>query len=286
MIRKGYLRAYLGIGSVLGLLGLAGLVAGLWHGLGPDLLLLLGLCLLVLLMFLALVAYGLHSNPGAAPPEPAGSGAVTALLSVIWLLVPVAAAAMAVQVWREIRGPYGFQYRADFGWVRHVAPDRSFELRHPSDWKVLTPAEAAALPGRSLLPTAALRLVIGNPDDWRQNINIQLSPAPSRDGKAVRVDKDLLLGLAKQLRTQVRQADPTARVVDDGVEEVDGRLSLTSIMSREVQGQRLRQSGTVFVANDQLVTITATAPEPIFRGLNRHRFEKIVESFRAPAAAP
>ena len=236
-------------------------------------------------LFLALNVIGFgRQRVRVDPAKPETLGAIV-LGYCLLLVVPVTALGISGLAWYELRGPNSYQYRRDFSFVRYAAPDGSFELQYPADWKTLLPSEAAAETQSALVPTAAARLFVGNPGDWSQNVNIQIAAAPYRDGQMFGDDEDELATLLRQFREVARQMDRTVRIASDGIEESGGIYRMRIVVSRESQGVRVGQSSVMFIMNGRLVTITATAPQRFFRGLSVHRFEKILDSFRMPAAS-
>ncbi len=117
-------------------------------------------------------------------------------------------------------------------------------------------------------------LVVANPDNWNQNVNIQISPAPGHDFVSTKEFEHLSLALSEEMsRTLSGYKKLTHRLIE--VAEVPAlEMNFTS----HAWDTKQRQRSVFFVKNEKLYTITCTAHDEEFLNADALAFQFIVDT--------
>ena len=119
-------------------------------------------------------------------------------------------------------------------------------------------------------------LVIANPDNWGQNLTIQIHDLPGQGP----ISRQELESLFPGLRDEMGRRLEAFKEVSHRVVDVAGVPALEFDCSSLAWGKRQRQRSVVFVKHQRLFTITCTAIESDFNDADIKSFRPIVDTFK------
>ncbi len=147
-------------------------------------------------------------------------------------------------------------------------------FRYPNDWIVLTPDEfKLRTKGKSAF-TQGCVLVVSNPDNWCQNVNIMISTVPNHNF----VPPDELNEMAKALSQNMAKMLTDYRDLPHRIVEVAGVPAMEINYSFFAWNNKQRQRSVLFVKNEKLYAITCTALDKDYRDADAQAFQFIVNS--------
>jgi len=163
----------------------------------------------------------------------------------------------------------------------YTIQQRGLSLRYPGDWLVMTPAELLKRANGNTIVTPECVLVIANPDNWNQNLTIQIKDVPGYNSPAPQELESFAGTINQQMGKEL-----------DGFKEVSHRImnvanvpALVFDSSSLAWGQRQRQRSVLLVKQQRLYTITCTAIESEFADAETKSFQPIIDTLEIDGAS-
>jgi tetratricopeptide (TPR) repeat protein len=190
---------------------------------------------------------------------------------------------------REPTGPYADDARAELRRLeaKAVSTTRTLKtytlpdltLRYPDDWVAMKPEEVAQRAKGNMVLTPECVLVIANPDNWGQNVNVQITDVPGSES----VSREQLKSfgesaqgnMAKQL---TGMTDFSYRIIT-----VAGIPSLELNFSSVAWGKKQRQRSVMFVTRAKLYNVTFTSADSDFADADAKAFRSMLNTHDNPA---
>lgn len=164
----------------------------------------------------------------------------------------------------------------------YALQDQGLSLRYPSDWLAMTPQEVLKRARGNQLLTPACVLVVANPDNWDENLTIQITRVPGQGPVSRQYLESLVPGVRQEMAGRLQDFQEVSHAVID----VAGVPALRFDCSSSAWGKRQRQRSIVFVKQEKIFTITCTAIEGDFNDADTKSFQPIVETLQIPARQP
>ncbi len=152
-------------------------------------------------------------------------------------------------------------------------------LRYPDDWLVMTPEEVTNRAAGNMFLTADCVLVVANPDNWGQNVNIQITDAPGYDSLSPESLKSFAQGMPREMGKEMQGF----RELSHRIIEVDGVPALEFNCSSLAWDKRQRQRVVAFVKHEKLYIVTCTALEGEFSDAEAKAFQFIIDTLDTTA---
>ncbi len=149
---------------------------------------------------------------------------------------------------------------------------RGVSLRYPDDWLVMTPDDVLKRARGNILVTPECVLVIANPDNWGQNLTIQIHEVPGQGPVSRQELETLVPGVRDEMARRLEEfKEVSHRIID-----VAGVPALEFDCTSSAWGKRQRQRSVAFVKSQRLFTITCTAIEGEFADAEAKAFQPVI----------
>jgi hypothetical protein len=158
----------------------------------------------------------------------------------------------------------------------YTLQEQGLSLRYPNDWLAMTPQEVLKRARGNNLLTPACVLVIANPDNWDENLTIQITQVPGQGP----VSREYLESLVPGVRQQMAGTLQDFQEVSHAVVDVAGVPALQFDCSSSAWGKRQRQRSIIFVKQEKIFTITCTAIEGDFGNADTKCFSPTVKTLK------
>jgi tetratricopeptide (TPR) repeat protein len=159
---------------------------------------------------------------------------------------------------------------------------QGFSLRYPDDWLALTPEEVQKRVRGNMVLTPACVLVVANPDNWGQNLTIQISDAAGTDSLSPETLESFVPGLREHLEQQLDDFKEVSHKIIEVAEVPALEFDCTSIG----WGKRQRQRSVAFVKQQRMFTITCTAADSEFTDADTRGFQFIIDTLKIEPTQP
>jgi tetratricopeptide (TPR) repeat protein len=158
----------------------------------------------------------------------------------------------------------------------YTLKDGTISLRYPDDWVVMTPEEVSKRASGNTVLTANTVLVIANPDNWGQNVNVQITAVPGRTALSPGEWEAFAKTVPQAMRSQITDfKELSHRVI-----EVAGVPALEVNASSLAWGKRQQQRLVLFVKREKLYTVTCTAVAADFADAEEKAFQFIIDTLK------
>jgi tetratricopeptide (TPR) repeat protein len=150
---------------------------------------------------------------------------------------------------------------------------KELSIKYPNDWVAMTPDEVGQRVKGNMVLTPDCVLVVANPDNWGQNVNIQIKDVPGSDS----VTRDYLTSVGQSAGNSLRQQMPSLSDFSYDVITVAGVPALKMEFSSIAWGKKQRQRSVAFVKHEKMYTITFTALDEQFTDAEAKAFRFILD---------
>jgi tetratricopeptide (TPR) repeat protein len=164
----------------------------------------------------------------------------------------------------------------------YTLKQQGLSLRYPDDWLALTPEEVQKKTRGNNVLTPACVLVVSNPDNWGQNVTIQITPWPGHNYLSPQDLESRVPGLKEHMEKQLEGFKEVSHKIFEVAEVPALEFDCSSIG----WGKRQRQRSVVFVKGQRLFTITCTAVQSEFADAEAKSFQFIIDTLTIEAPQP
>lgn len=153
-----------------------------------------------------------------------------------------------------------------------------FSFEYPEEWSVFSPEEALQATGGRLNPSKNMVVIVANPKDWDQNVNVNviIGAAPGRS-----VHDYELENLIRMSDRQLSSALPGFKKISAKIITIKDIRGLEYIYEFKRFNLPMQQKQVTLIGKDRSYVITFTSKKSDFVNANQFCFSKIIASFKA-----
>ena len=163
----------------------------------------------------------------------------------------------------------------------YALKQQGISLRHPDDWLVMTPEEMLKRAKGNTVLTPECVLVIANPDNWAQNVTIQVREAKGYDV----IPPKELEALSQNLTQQMTSHVDGFKDLGHQIIEVSAVPALEMDSLSSAWGKKHQQRSVLFVKQERLYTITCSSTESEFADANAKAFSVIIDGLKVQSSS-